>query len=68
MPDTTQGAAARQAEAERLEAELAALNAELGRMRARQEHLQRPSTLVTETLRHRVAGWVDRLRARLGRR
>jgi multidrug resistance efflux pump len=51
-------AAAQRAEAERLQAELAALNARLGHARAAQERLQHPSVLATETARHRIEdGW-----------
>ena len=54
--------------ARRLESDLPVLNAELGEMRVRQERLQRPSTLVTETGRQRLAHWIERVRGRLGRR
>ena len=76
VPDAVGGAAAnarahahaRHEEARRLEAELGRLNAELGETRTRQEHLQRPSTFVTETGRYRLSNWVERIRARLDRR
>ena len=76
MPDTPADAvdaarahAAAQREIARgLESDLPALNTELGELRVRQERLQRPSTLVTETGRQRLANWIERLRARLGRR
>jgi len=53
--------AAQRAEAHRLEAELPELNARLGAARTRQEHMQRPSTLVTEVARLRVESWLARL-------
>jgi len=49
-------------EAHRLERELPALNQRLGAARLRQEHLLRPSTLLTEAARARVDGWLARLR------
>jgi hypothetical protein len=49
------------AEAHRLRAELPQLNERLGAARFREEHLQRPSTLVTET----APLWIDRRHARL---
>jgi hypothetical protein len=60
-------AAAQREEARRLEAELPALNQRLGAARRRQEHMQRPSTLVTETARERVDSWLTRLRVRRSR-
>jgi hypothetical protein len=55
-------AVARRDEAHRLERELPALNQRLGAARLRQEHLHRPSTLLTEAARARVDGWLARLR------
>jgi len=52
-------------EARRLESELPVLNQRLGAARVRQEHMLRPSTLVTEAARERLAGW--RARLRIGR-
>ena len=49
-------------EARRLESELPALNQRLGAARLRQERMQRPSTLVTEATRDRLARWLARLR------
>ena len=52
-------AAAQRDEAQRLERELPALNQRLGAARLRQEHMQRPSTLLTEAARaaaRRMAG------------
>ena len=60
-------AAAQRAETVRLTTELPALNAELGKTRRRQEHLQRPSTLVTESARDWAGSWLGRLRARRSR-
>jgi hypothetical protein len=54
--------AAQRDEAQRLDSELPALNQRLGAARLRQEHMMRPITLVTETARERVAGWLARLR------
>jgi hypothetical protein len=62
-----QHAAARRDEARRLEAELPALNQRLGAARLRQEHMQRPSTLLTEAARERVDDWLVRLRIRRAR-
>jgi hypothetical protein len=55
-------AAARHHEAQRLERQLPALNQRLGDARLRQEHMQRPSTLLTEVTRERLGGWLARLR------
>jgi hypothetical protein len=49
-------------EVRRLESELPALNQRLGAARLRQEHMHRPSTLVTEAARERLDGWLARLR------
>ena len=57
-------AIAQQDEARRLESELAALNQRLGAARLRQEHMLRPSTLVTEAGRQRVEHWLARLHLR----
>ena len=54
--------AAQRDEARRLESELPALNQRLGSARLRQEHMMRPTTLVTETARERLDGWLARLR------
>jgi hypothetical protein len=62
-----QHAAAQRDEARRLEAELPALNQRLGAARLRQEHMQRPSTLLTEAARERVDDWLVRLRIRRAR-
>jgi hypothetical protein len=59
--------AARRDEAQRLERQLPALNQRLGAARLRQEHMQRPSTLVTEAARERLDGWLARLRIRRSR-
>jgi len=56
--------AAQRAEASRLAAEIPDLNARLGELRLQQEHMQRPSTLLTETARQRAAGWIERVRLR----
>ena len=55
-------AAALQDEAQRLEAELPALNQRLGAARLRQEHMLRPFTLVTEAARDRLDELLARLR------
>lgn len=65
-------AARRYAEAQRQEAvrlhdELATVNEQLGRARRAQEHRQRPSTLLTESARQRLADWIDVVRARRNR-
>jgi hypothetical protein len=59
---------ARREEARQLQEELANLNARLGEARARQEHLQRPSTLMTERLPEKLAEYRDRARSRWRRR
>ncbi|HZB40404.1 MAG TPA: hypothetical protein VE487_05540 [Ilumatobacter sp.] len=59
--------AAQQGEARRLEAQLPALNGRLGAARRRQEHMQRPSTLVTEAARERIDGLLARLRMKRSR-
>jgi hypothetical protein len=55
-------AVAQRDEAQRLEGELPVLNQRLGAARLRQEHLLRPSTLLTEAARVRVDGWLARVR------
>jgi len=55
---------AQRVEAQRLERELSELNQRLGAARLRQEHMQRPSTLLTESARQRLDGWLARLRIR----
>jgi hypothetical protein len=60
-------AAEQREQARGLESELPALNQRLGAARRRQEHMQRPSTLVTETARERLDGWLARLRRVTGR-
>lgn len=57
-------AAAQRAEAQRLEAEVAALNERLGAARLTQEHMLRPTTLLTEAGRQRLDHWLVRLRIR----
>ena len=54
--------AAQRDEAQRLERELPVLNQRLGAARVQQEHLLRPSTLLTEAARARVNVWLARLR------
>jgi hypothetical protein len=60
--------AAQHGEARRLEDDLPALNGRLGDARRRQEHMQRPSTLVTEAARERIDGLLARLRMKRSRR
>ena len=60
-------AAAQGDQARRLEAELPAFNQRLGVARLRQEHMQRPSTLVTEVVRERFGAWIARIRIRRAR-
>jgi hypothetical protein len=56
--------AAQHSAARRLEAELPVLNERLGAARRRQEHMQQPSTLVTEAARGRLDGLLVRLRSK----
>jgi predicted nuclease with TOPRIM domain len=61
-------AEAQREEAHRLQEELSRLNARLGEARARQERLQRPSTLLTERVPERWRELRDRARSRWHRR
>jgi hypothetical protein len=50
--------------ARNLESTLPALNHQLGEARLRQEHMQRPSTMLTEAAGARIDGLLVRLRLR----
>jgi hypothetical protein len=61
-------AEAKREEARRLHEEVGRLNARLGEARTRQEHMQRPSTLITERLPEKFAEMRERARSRWRRR